>query len=212
MDRGYSWNVHDLQRSENGIASPLYYAALLGLESTLESLISIGGGELSMVDIANAADGEHHSALEAASWNGHVKVVRMLLEAGAHEHLDNALYAASERGDEQKAQILLNQGANFENCLSRTYGSAFNAALSYGHERIVQLAMDRGVDATVQSTSFFSPLQFASRGGNLKVVQMTLDQGANVNARSLFNSTALIAAAMLGQVVPVDCEVLHQLY
>jgi ankyrin repeat protein len=92
MDRGYSWNVHDLQRSENEIASPLYYAALPGLEYTLKRLITIGGDELSMVDIVNAAGGEHHNALEAASSRGHLEVVQMLVDRGAN--IGNALQKA----------------------------------------------------------------------------------------------------------------------
>ncbi|KAF2652559.1 HET-domain-containing protein, partial [Lophiostoma macrostomum CBS 122681] len=83
----------DLDRSLQSIATPLYYAALLGL-STITRLLLDKGAEV------NAQGGHFGNALQAASSMGHKQVVKMLLDKGAEVnaqggHFGNALQAAS---------------------------------------------------------------------------------------------------------------------
>jgi hypothetical protein len=67
----------DLDRSPEGIATPLYYAALLGLSMTTRWLLD------KHADV-NAQGGEYDNALQAASLGGHKQVVKLLLGAVAH--------------------------------------------------------------------------------------------------------------------------------
>ena len=63
-------------RRDRNMATPLYYASLAGLEHTVRSL-------LEKEQDVNAQGGRFSNALQAASYQGHEKVVQQLLEKGA---------------------------------------------------------------------------------------------------------------------------------
>ena len=78
------------------------------------------------------------------------------------------------------------------------YGSALQAASDQGHEKVVQLLLDRGADVNAQGGYYGTALQAASRYGHEKVVQLLLDRGADVNAQGEYHSNALQAASYEG--------------
>lgn len=198
------WLIPKLQSSDFNIASPLHYAALLGLDSILDKLTSVDGGELIMVETADQSSRIHNSALAAAAYNGHVKAVQMLLERGAPaEQYDGALCEVSITGQKQIAQMLLDRGARFDVSTSVRFKvqSAFTNALLSGYEGVVELFLDRGAYADSNPDSFVD----ASKGGNSKVVQMLLDRGADVNPKKSSSAeSALYAAAFYGHVKVVQ--------
>jgi len=159
-------------------ASPVYYASLLGLDGVLARILSA-----SAVDV-NARGGSYGTALYAASFGGHEKVVQMLLDhdadVNARGAYSDALWAASTCGHEKVVQILLDQGAD-PNVRGRNYGNALQAASSGGHEKVVQMLLDKGAYVNTQGEDYVNALHAATRGGHEKVVQMLLDQGADIN-------------------------------
>ena len=78
-----SWKASiDISRELDTVATPVYYASLLGLNQALLELI--GNRQIgSMSADVNAQGGYHGNALQAASSRGHEKVVQMLLGKGA---------------------------------------------------------------------------------------------------------------------------------
>jgi hypothetical protein len=72
------WGRPNLKKSADDIATPLYYAAQLGL-------IVITKLQLDKDADVNAQGGSYGNALQAASYGGHKQVVKMLLDAGAHQ-------------------------------------------------------------------------------------------------------------------------------
>ncbi|KAF1925827.1 HET-domain-containing protein [Didymella exigua CBS 183.55] len=109
-DPDHPYRKPDLGKSLECVATPLYYAALLGL-STITRLLLYQGADV------NAQGGEYGNALYAASVEGHEQVVKMLLDKGADVNAQggeygNALYAASVEGHEKVVRMLRDAGAH----------------------------------------------------------------------------------------------------
>ena len=73
------WEEPNLEKSDDNVPMPLYYAALLGF-STITRLLLDAGAEV------NAQNGEYGNALRTASEGGYEQIVKMLLDVGAHQH------------------------------------------------------------------------------------------------------------------------------
>jgi ankyrin repeat protein len=135
------WEEPNLEKSDDNIPMPLYYAAMLGF-SILTGLLLDAGAEV------NAQGGSYGNALQAASYRGHEQIVKTLLDAGANVnaqggHYGNALQAASCGGYEQVVTTLLNKGADV-NAQGGRYGNALYAASGRGHEQVVRTLLDAG--------------------------------------------------------------------
>jgi ankyrin repeat protein len=172
------------------VPAPLYYASLAGMTDIVALLL------------ANETGGRFHSALQAASVDGHAKIAERLMQAGANVNAedgsyDSALQAASSYGHVKIVQLLLQAGANV-NAEGGGFGSALQAASMIGHEKVVEQLLQAGANADTQSDEFGSVLQSASMCGYEKVVKQLLQAGANVNAQSGEFGGALQAASMSG--------------
>ncbi len=75
------------------------------------------------------------------------------------------------------------------------YGTTLHAASLGGHEKIVQMLLEKGADVNAQGGKYGNALQAASAGGHDQVVQMLLDKGADVNAQGGICGNALQAAS-----------------
>jgi ankyrin repeat protein len=71
-------------------------------------------------------------------------------------------------------------------------------ASELGHDKILQMLVDRGADVNAQGGYYGSVLRAASAQGHEKVVQMLLDAGADVNAQDEHYGSALRAASAQG--------------
>ena len=131
------------------IASPIYYASLLGLEGVLRELIGRCENHASEAkDLINAHEGDHGHALVAASFKCHEKVVQMLLDAEANVnarggYYGNALQTASFMGHEKVVQMLVDAGANV-NARSERRGTALEIASRWGHKKAMQILIGAG--------------------------------------------------------------------
>ena len=120
------------------------------------------------------------SALTAASANGHVDVVRMLLDAGANSlSVDNgALIAACSEGKLEVAELLLLHGGARVDSLDN---EAICVASRNGHAKVVELLLSLGADPSAQDGL---ALVLAAIAGHLNVVNLLLEAGANVHSRN----------------------------
>ncbi len=78
------------------------------------------------------------------------------------------------------------------------HGTTFHVASYSGHEKIVQIMLDRGADVNAQGGIYGNALQIASWIGHEKIVQILLDRGAVVNVQSGIYGNALQIASTRG--------------
>lgn len=144
-------------------------------------------------------DQRGNSALVYAAANGHVEVVRLLLDAGANANLKDingctALFHAADENDTQIIYDLLAAGADFnaqskngETPLMLAVGSQWWHCPSTGHRRrnqTVPILLGEGADPNITNSTGLSPLVFAARLGKVIPVRELIHAGADVFFRS----------------------------
>ena len=209
-DVDYSEEEPEINERED-IESPLYHAALLGLEHILRVLIASLGEETKINTAINNQAGLYGNALQAAcslktNTHGlgkqfyeivHGEMVQVLLYHGADVNFQGgffgtALQAASYEGHEKVAQILLDHGADV-NFQGGCFGSALQAASHKGHEKVVQILLDHGADVNFQGGLFGPALQAALDLYNSNVALMLLNHGADLDRDDTTLQTASYA-------------------
>lgn len=169
------------------------------------------GGHLKTVQLLRAKgvdcdpiDAARVTPLWIASQNGHVHVVRELLNAGAQ--VDASLYeesllpinAAARAGHLAVVQALLEFGANptpEADTFDDSVPSPFLLACAGGNLKLVLLFLDHGVDINTVCEIKLTGLHFAAYHGHRDVCQLLVDKGCDVDAREVDGGTPLIFAA-----------------
>lgn len=123
---------------------------------------------------SNSRDTENRTPLSYAAENGHVAVVKLLLDHSSDANLDYEYDSAS--------QLLL--------------------AISRGYLAIVKLLLDNGADAN--KDVYIKPLDHAARRGYLAIVKLLLDKGAKVDSKNEYGGTALWHAVVKGHKAVVE--------
>ncbi|KAL5376601.1 hypothetical protein DPSP01_010394 [Paraphaeosphaeria sporulosa] len=184
-----------LEKGLESVAAPLYYAALLGLSMVAKLLLNHGAD-------VNAQGGEFGNALQAASFEGHEDVVRILLGDKSIDvnaqggYYGNALQAASWKGNEQIVKMLLTKAD--VNAQGGYWGSALQAASWANNEVVVKILLEANADVNAQGGFYGNALQAASGGGHERVVKILLDKNADVDAQGGYEGSALQAASLKG--------------
>ncbi len=128
--------------------------------------------------------------LRWASANGHLAVVKYLVERGADIHTDNniALSFASENGHLPVVKYLVKNKADIR--ADNDY--ALRHASEYGHLPVVKYLVERGADIHALNDD---ALRIASYNGHLPVVKYLVEHKANIHAN---NNEALRNASIKG--------------
>ncbi|OAP54807.1 hypothetical protein AYL99_11255 [Fonsecaea erecta] len=156
-------------------------------------------------DLINESTEYYGTALQVASGEGHVEIVKLLLDSGADvnapgkRYSDTALQAASAKGHVEIVKLLLDSGADV-NAPGKRYGTALQMASAKGHVEIVKLLLDSGADVNAPGGYYATALQMASAKGHVEIVKLLLDSGADVNAPGGYYGTALQVASGEGHV------------
>ncbi|KAL9096722.1 MAG: hypothetical protein Q9165_001210 [Trypethelium subeluteriae] len=126
--------------------SSLYYASFCGLSVVVAMLIEQG-------EPIDMQGGEWGNALQAASRQGYIEIVKLLLDRGAdvnaQGNYSNALQAASGGGYIEIVKLLLDRGADV-NAQEGYHGNALKAASRQGYTETVKLLLDRVADVNAQ--------------------------------------------------------------
>ena len=162
-------------------ATALYYASLCGFSGLANYVICTHGEDV------NAKSGSHGTPLGAASYKGHIDVVRVLLDHGAKvntiDKMKTPLNSACFGGHLDIMRLLLEHGADVD--VGDDSGDLVShIASKAGQAEIIQLLLRYNADVNARGFLGWTPLHGASDGGHAKVVQLLLDRGADINALS----------------------------
>ena len=187
--------------ADNMDAGLLYMLSLRGYKSLVKCMLAEDSEEGVEVAEVNAQGGQYGNALQAASARGELRIVELLLKAGADVNAQggeygNALQAASARGKQQIVELLLKTGADVN--AQGSYGNALQAASAEGEQQIAELLLKAGVDVDAQG-SYGNALHAASLQGEQQIVELLLKAGADVNAQGGEYGNALQAASVQGE-------------
>ncbi len=136
-----------------------------------------------------------YTALIWASRNGHVEVVKALLDAGAKVNEKNndsytALIWASKKGHVEVVEALLDAGAkvNEKTLICET---ALMKASKKGHVEVVKTLISRGAKVDEKDNEGYTALIKASIYGKVEVVEALLSMGAKVDEKDIDGKTAI---------------------
>lgn len=163
-----------------------------------------------VVDIDQATESNHDTALTIACAGGHDDLVKLLLARGSNiEHRDKKgctpLILAATAGHTSTCHILLDYGADIEAQSDRTKDTALSLACSSGRQEVVELLLMSNANCEHRNVSDYTPLSLAASGGYVGIIKVLLNHGAEINSRtgSKLGISPLMLAAMNGHVAAV---------
>ena len=176
-------------------ATPLYFASVCGFSGLANYIIYAHGEDV------NAKSGYHETPLRAASYKGHMDVVRVLLEHGANintiDKKNTPLSSAYDGKHLEIMRLLLEHGADAD-ALHRCNDLVLHQASIDGQAEAVHLLLRHNADVNARGEYDWTPLQCASFFGHTKVVQLLLDRGADINELARGPESPLIFAVVNG--------------
>ena len=145
--------------------------------------------------------------LHVTCQEGSLKVVKLLLEAGADTELcgrdgSTALHFAAQAGQSEVVQLLLKSGANTD-VLDHQQSTPLLFAAEHGHLEVVRLLLKSRADKDKFDRQGRTPLLFATYSGHLKVVQLLLEADADKEMSDRHGTTPLLLAAYVGHLEQV---------
>lgn len=168
----------------------------------------------------DAQGGQFGSALQAASFDGNVKLVQKLLDNGADINVQggaftNALLAASMQGREKAVQLLLDRGASFS-LRGSSHPTPVHPAM-VGHKGVLQILLNSEEPGIkIKDNYGRSALFFAAVFGNHAFFQaMDMEKFNGEDQKDRYGSTPLSIAVRYGHIEvvkmllaggSVDCE------
>lgn len=182
-------------RKKNEVPTPgdsHYFAAILALQPVVEVLLSRPS-----VDV-NRIGGGYNTALQAASQNSFIEIIKLLIGAGADVNIQGGIYhialnAASIAGNAEIAKIVIEASANV-NLQGGPFSTALLTASVYRHIEIVKLLIRAGADVNIRDERGIDALQIEAYYSRVDNVRQLLKAGADVNMQGKRWQTALEAA------------------
>jgi hypothetical protein len=191
--------IHALEeRPTRPAATALYYAVLCGFSGLANYLINTHGENV------NAKCGRRGTPLHAASYNGHLGAVRLLLAHGVdvntttNKSKRTPLCSAYDGGHLDVMRLLLEHGADVHVYYDGA-GLLFHEASFSGRADVVHLLLQHNADVNVGGNGNSTPLHHASTMGQARVIQILLEHGAVVNAQRGDHITPLYRASQFGR-------------
>ena len=200
--------VHDIDehwslfwpKLEDGVGSPLYYAAFCGFYDLAEHLI------MKHPEQVNARGGRNVAPLPAALFKRHFRVANLLYSRGAVVDVRGndgctPLRAASLHGQLDIMRWLLDHGAD-ANARESSGLTPLSGAVAAMHVDAVQLLLDHNADINSQSDEGNTLLYYATLGNSdgkvADIMRRLLQRGADPNICNNDHTTPLHQASSKG--------------
>jgi ankyrin repeat protein len=187
-------SIHDiddhrpLEPSMKIEASPLYYAALCGIESLVEHLV------ITRRQDPNQSHGKHGTPLLVAIVSGHTRIVRVLLEHaadvnGRNTDHDPPLVTALTYNRLDIAHLLLSHEADINAFDSEGFPALYIAVLTR-NLNVLEFLLKGGANVNPNGQTLL-----VEAAGNLYITQLLITHGADVNALDAMGHSPLYMAA-----------------
>jgi|GEM_PF-2481426 len=107
------------------------------------------------------------------------------------------LQLAAARGQADRVDVLLDQGANVDE--ANKYGkTALMLAAEAGHSDTIAALLKRNAQANLQDIDGMTPLMFAAANGHADAIKVLLDKGADPNVTNRYDASALTNSVFFG--------------
>jgi hypothetical protein len=115
----------------------------------------------------------------------------------------SAIIFAANNGHVQLLRALVEVGANIED-RSNNWRTPLNWASHWGHYDCVEYLVNVGANVSTFDSKGMTPLMAATLNGNPRIVQLLLDHGADPLAKNVYNGTALSIARVQNNTVLIS--------
>jgi ankyrin repeat protein len=183
----------NVKEPNNEKLSVLHFASEVGNSKIVHLLLESGAG-------INNSNTEGRTPLYLASLNGHTGVVVMLLSKGiTEESTRKSKYSPFVMACKHGHIRIVEKFLERDNCTLPNDTPALLAAVQNGHEKIVELLLKNGADASMaQYASKISPLYSAAGLGYNGILKLLLKKGVNIDMETKNANTALDVASQNG--------------
>ena len=167
-----------------------------GSNEALQAIIYHGGD-------VNATNKENVTALMTACSKGNTGAINILMDAGADLNIADidgytCLHYVAVYCRKEALQTIIGHGANV-NARNNKNVTALMTACSKGNTGAINILMNAGADPNIADNDGYTCLHYAARGdGSTEVVEAIITHGADLNARNIFNVTAIMLACEKG--------------
>ncbi|XP_055906296.1 E3 ubiquitin-protein ligase mind-bomb isoform X1 [Eupeodes corollae] len=143
-----------------------------------------------------------HTALQAASQNGHIEVIQVLLRHSVDVEIedkdgDRAVHHAAFGDEPAVIEILSKAGADL-NARNKRRQTALHIAVNKGHLNVVKTLLSLGCHPSLQDSEGDTPLHDAISKEHDEMLSLLLDFGADITLTNNNGFNALHHAALKG--------------
>ena len=147
----------------------IHFAVQAGNESCLELLLE------SRADLEISATEDGSRALHCAAHNGHVGVLKLLLDASANANSEmirgrKALHCAARNNHLDVVRLLIDAGAE-KNSRMKDGRTPLHVACEFDQEEVVRVLLLAGAETGIEDGSGYTALHLAARDGSCQRIQ-----------------------------------------